>query len=129
MGLSMPVRALPHGRASVSGVHLIRRRDRKGALLVVIALILASCGKKQAQAPPPAPPAPKQNIFALLEDPEGKSTAIVVSNAGGTQEIAQVNRAVRVERNDVAPTAPYAIDPPEVRRLFGTALDAMPDKE
>src|SRR4029434_3765554 len=38
-------------------------------------------------------------------------------------------QAVRVERADAAPTAPFAIDPPTVRRLFGTALNAMPDAE
>jgi len=36
---------------------------------------------------------------------------------------------VRVERADVAPTAPFTIDQPTVRRLFGAALDSMPDPE
>ena len=76
---------------------------------------------------PPTPPAPKQNIIALLPDPDGKNTSIVVTNAGGTQEISQTNQAVRVERADVAPTAPFAIDAPTVRRLYGAALDAIPD--
>jgi outer membrane protein OmpA-like peptidoglycan-associated protein len=65
----------------------------------------------------------------LLPDPEGKDTRIVVTNSGGTQEISQTNQAVRVERADVAPTAPFAIDQSTVRRLFGAALDAMPDPE
>jgi outer membrane protein OmpA-like peptidoglycan-associated protein len=36
---------------------------------------------------------------------------------------------VRVERVDVAPGAPFTIDQPELRRLFGTALDALPTPE
>ncbi len=53
----------------------------------------------------------------------------MVSNSGGTQEITLVNQAVRVERADVAPTAPFPIDQATVRRLFGAALDAIPDPE
>ena len=53
----------------------------------------------------------------------------MVTNTGGTQEIGQPNQAVRVERADVAPTAPFAIDQATVRRLFGAALDAMPEPE
>jgi outer membrane protein OmpA-like peptidoglycan-associated protein len=98
-----------------------------------VLLLAAGCGKKPvAQAPPPPTPppaAPKQNIFALLQDPSGKSTAIMVSNTGGTQDIAQPNHAVRVENATVAPTTPYPIDEPTIRRLFGAALDAMPEPE
>lgn len=89
--------------------------------------MLAGCAKQTPA--PPAPPAPKQNIFALLPDPENRNTAIVVTNAGGAQEIGQPNQAVRVERADVAPTAPFAIDQPTVQRLFGGALSALPDAE
>ena len=104
-----------------------RWRAAAAGATAVIMFLAAGCAK---QAPaPPAPPAPKQNIFALLPDPEKRDTTIVVTNAGGTQAIEQPNQAVRVERADVAPTAPFAIDPPTVRRLFGTALDALPDAE
>ena len=105
-------------------------------------LLLAGCAKKQAQTPPaapppkpaapapkPAPPAQKQSMFVLLEDPSGKSTSIVVTNARGTQEISQPDQAVRVANANAPPTAPFAIDPPTVRRLFGGALDAMPEAE
>ena len=53
----------------------------------------------------------------------------MVSNTGGTQEIGKANEAVRVERMDVAPTAPFPIDQPTVRRLFGAALDVMPEPQ
>jgi outer membrane protein OmpA-like peptidoglycan-associated protein len=64
-----------------------------------------------------------------LPNPEGNNTAIVVANSGGTQEIHEANHAVRVERGATAPTAPFSIDQSTITRLFGAALDAMPDPE
>lgn len=54
---------------------------------------------------------------------------IVVANTGGTQELSQANQAVRVERADVAPTAPFVLDQATVQRLFGAALAVLPDPE
>jgi len=104
------------------------------AAIAALMILAAGCAKRPRPIPTPtaaAPstPAPRQNIFALLPDPGGRESRIVVTNTGGAQEIALTNQAVRVERADVAPTAPFAIDPPTVRRLFGAALDAMPDAE
>jgi outer membrane protein OmpA-like peptidoglycan-associated protein len=62
-----------------------------------------------------------------LPDAERKDTGIVVTNSGGSREIHEVNHAVRVDRPDAAPSAPFAVDQAAVRRLFGTALDAIPD--
>jgi len=101
---------------------------RLQAVPFMLAVFVAGCAKRQA-APSPPPPAPAQNIFALLPDPDGKDTAIVVSNSGGAQEVGRTNQAVRVERADVAPTAPFPIDQPTVRRLFGAALDVLPAAE
>jgi outer membrane protein OmpA-like peptidoglycan-associated protein len=91
-------------------------------------LFAAGCAKKPAPVPAPPPPQP-QNIFALLPDPDGRNTKIVVENSAGEQEISQPNQAVRVASAAVAPTAPFTIDQPTVRRLFGAALDALPSAE
>ena len=105
------------------------------AVVVGLAMLAAACAKRQYPAPiPPAAgpvsaPAPGPSIFALLPDVEGKPTAIVVTNSGGAQEIREPNHAVRVEREDAAPTAPFPIDQPTMRRIFGAALDAIPDSE
>jgi len=114
-------------------------RIRLHAAVAILAVLAAGCTKPRPAAPPPSPPPPSpqppnpppppQNIFALLPDPEGRDTAIEVSNSAGTQEIRQVNQAVRVARADTAPTAPFAIDQSTVTRLFGAALDAVPDPE
>jgi outer membrane protein OmpA-like peptidoglycan-associated protein len=102
--------------------------------IAALIILAAGCAKRPRPIPTPravasSTAAPRQNIFALLPDPEGKNSRIVVTNTGGMQEIGQTNQAMRVERADVAPTAPFTIDQPTMRRLFGAALDAMPDAE
>ena len=92
-------------------------------------LLAGGCARKQQAQAPPAPPQPKQNLFVLLPDPEGKPSTISVTNAAGAQTLTQPYQAVRVERADTAPTAPFAMDPAGVRRVFGAALDALPTAE
>ncbi|MCX6626847.1 MAG: OmpA family protein [Candidatus Solibacter sp.] len=65
-------------------------------------------------------------MFVLLPDPEGKPAGIVVSNRAGTQDLNQPYQAVRVERSDVAPSAPFTLGQAETRRLFGAALEVLP---
>ncbi len=94
--------------------------------LAALILLAAGCAKKRVQAPPPAPPPARQNVFALLPEPEGNSSSIVVKNQAGSQDLSQSYQATRVERADVAPSAPFNLDQPEVKRLFGAALDVLP---
>jgi peptidoglycan-associated lipoprotein len=104
-----------------------------GALL--LACFLLSCKHKQpppVQAPPPAavaPPAPKQNLFVLLPEPDGKSSAITITNSAGTQTITQPNQSVRVESSTIAPSAPVPIDASQVQRIFGGLLSDLPSPE
>jgi len=100
----------------------------------VIGIILlsgAGCTPKLVQTqPPPAAPVPvAQNIFVLLPNSDGTPSSITITNPAGTQEIRQPCQVVRVERSDVAPTAPFAFDEPSVKRLFGTTEDNMPAPE
>jgi outer membrane protein OmpA-like peptidoglycan-associated protein len=107
-------------------------------VIAALTILAADCTRRPHPAPiataqPPAAPAPTpapaQNIFALLPDPKGDHTAIVITNDGGTQEIREPNHAVRVQRSDAAPSAAFPIDPSAVSRLFGAALKAVPDPE
>jgi outer membrane protein OmpA-like peptidoglycan-associated protein len=106
----------------------------KWLFMVALGLILGAtaCAPKRAAAPPPTPPATpavKQNVFVLLPEPQGSSSGIVVKNQGGSQDLTQPYQAVRVQRIDVAPSPPFTLDQPEVRRVFGSALDALPPPE
>jgi outer membrane protein OmpA-like peptidoglycan-associated protein len=96
--------------------------------LLALVLLAASCGPKRAPAPPAAP-APKQNVIALLPEPGGASSGIAVRNQAGSQDLTLPFQAVRVERNDAPPSAPFVLDAAEVRRLFGAAIDAVPAAE
>ena len=103
-------------------------------LPVVLAMILCAiqCAKRVPPPPPPAPPPAavvKQNVFVLLPEPEGASSGIVVKNQAGAQDLTQPYQAVRVERSDVAPAAPVTLDQAEIRRLFGAAIDVLPQPE
>jgi len=94
---------------------------------VSITLFFTACARKHVAAPPA--PVAKQNVFALLPEPEGQSSGITVRNQAGAQDLTSPYQAVRVERNDVSPSAPFTLDQAEVRRLFGAALDVLPVPE
>lgn len=100
-------------------------RNHRVAALSCLAL-LAACGHKPA--PAPAPPAPV-NIVALLPEPNGASSGIVVRNQAGVRDLDQPNQAVQVPRIDVAPGTPYLLTDSDVRRIFGAAIDALPQPE
>jgi peptidoglycan-associated lipoprotein len=95
---------------------------------VTLILLSAACAPKRVAAPPAAPAA-KQNVFALLPEPNGESSGIVVRNQGGAQDLTQPYQAVRVQAVTVAPSTPVVLDQAEVRRLFGSAIDVLPEPE
>jgi peptidoglycan-associated lipoprotein len=103
------------------------RNLRIGTLSLL--LVSAACAPKRVAAPPPAPQPLKQNVIVLLPERDGGPSSIVVSNRAGAQDLTQPYQAVRVERADVAPGTPFTMDQAEVRRLFGTAIDALPTPE
>jgi peptidoglycan-associated lipoprotein len=95
--------------------------------LLCLALFATACAPKHPTTAP-APPA-NQNVFVLLPESDGASSGIVVRNQAGAQELAVPYQAVRVDRNDVAPSAPFILDQPEVTRVFGPAIDVLPVPE
>src|SRR5262249_17673983 len=99
-------------------------------------LLACGCAPKPVPAPPPSPPPappptppPKLSVVVILPDPDGKPGGIAVANSAGAQTLTEPYQAVRVESSSVAPTAPFAMDQAEVRRVFGAVLDALPSPE
>ena len=92
-----------------------------------ILLMLSACAPKPA--PAPAPPAPPPNVFALLPEPDGSASGITVRNQAGAQQLDQPYQAVRVARNDTAPGTPVVLSAADVRQLFGSAIDSLPEPE
>jgi peptidoglycan-associated lipoprotein len=99
-----------------------------GAVGVSAILFASACASKRAAAPPP-PPAARENVIALLPEPDGQSSGIIVSNQAGVQNLTQPNQAVRVARADVPPGTPFILNQTDVRRLFGAAIDVLPEPE
>jgi outer membrane protein OmpA-like peptidoglycan-associated protein len=88
----------------------------------VCLMLLASCA---APGPPPSP-APKQSVFLLIPDPEGKVGQITVTNRTGTQVVDQHHHASTVRSADHAPSPPSTLEETEIQRIFGHALAAQP---
>ena len=100
---------------------------RRSALLVTIAVVLATgCAKKrtpQPAAPPsPLPPA----LIVLLPDPEtGTTGRIHVSNGLGAVDLSTPRTATRVT-GDARPGAVTTMSNADIDRVFGAALAALP---
>ena len=83
-------------------------------------MLLASC------ATPVPPPVPKQSMFLVIPDPEGKVGQITVTNRTGTQVLDQPRQGSTVQSANDAPSPPSTLDETEIKRIFGEALAAQP---
>ena len=97
------------------------------SLALMGVMLAAGCHKAAPPAPPPPPMA--QNLFVLLPNEDGTTGSIVVTNAGGSQQLTQANTVVAVDRADAAPARPVAMDAGEIQRLFGRTLALIPTPE
>jgi outer membrane protein OmpA-like peptidoglycan-associated protein len=86
----------------------------------VCLMLLASC------ATPGPPPVPKQSMFLVIPDSEGKVGQITVTNRTGTQVLDQPRQASTVQSADDAPSPPSTLEETEIKRIFGEALAAQP---
>lgn len=96
-----------------------------GRLLVLVMAAISATAAGCAK-PKVAPAPPRSDMIVLLPDPEdGRVGAATVSAGGGTVDLATANQATRVV-SGAPPTAPAAIAPEEVQRIFGGAISARP---
>jgi len=65
----------------------------------------------------------------LLPNTDGLPSSITVTNSAGSQVIDHAYQAVRVGSASIAPSQPFPMDEPEVQRVFGSLLDALPTAE
>lgn len=85
----------------------------RGVVLVACACWMAACGPK--------------NIVVLVPDPDGAVGRITVSNAAGSVEIDTPNASTTISHAGSAPSAPKALDPKKIHRLFGNVLANQPE--
>jgi outer membrane protein OmpA-like peptidoglycan-associated protein len=93
---------------------------RSFVLPVAVLLLAAAC----ATPPKPPPPAPR-DIIVLLPDDQGKTGAILVSNAGVERRLDRPGQAVTVEAGS-PPGLPTVMSEQEVLAFAGPALAALP---
>jgi outer membrane protein OmpA-like peptidoglycan-associated protein len=86
----------------------------------VCLMLLAAC------ATPGPPPVPKQSMFLVIPDPEGKVGQITLTNRTGTQVLDQPHQASTVQSPDETPSPPSPLEETEIKRIFGHALAAQP---
>jgi outer membrane protein OmpA-like peptidoglycan-associated protein len=97
------------------------------ASMLAGALLAVGC---RAPAPAPPPPPALQNLIVLLPNEDGNAnSSIVVTNAGGSQQLTEANTALKVERADTAPSKPFKMDPSEIQSLFQSTLSFIPTAE
>lgn len=89
-------------------------------------VIAAGC---RAPAPPPPPPPALQNLFVLLPNEDGTIGSILVTNAGGSQQLTEANSALKIENAGAPPGKPFPMDQAEIQRLFQSTLSFMPAAE
>jgi outer membrane protein OmpA-like peptidoglycan-associated protein len=80
---------------------------------LLVALLLAGCGTPR-------------NYVVLLEQPDGGSSAVTLTNAGGRTTIGRPGEAVGVDGAASAPGEPFRPSAEELRQTFGAALAAQP---
>jgi outer membrane protein OmpA-like peptidoglycan-associated protein len=102
-----------------SGRHL-------GAAATLATLLAAACGPKQIPPSPPDVQAQPQALVVLLPDADtGAIGRIRVFNGSGSVDVAAARRATVVTA-DRQPGQVYTMSETEVKRLFGSALSALP---
>ena len=86
---------------------------RHFAVTAILALVLSGCGKPD-------------NLFVLLENPDGKVGSIQVTNEGGVQVLDQPGQATGVRGSDSAPIAPIALEQKTIHEIFGATFATQP---
>ena len=91
-------------------LHLVR----KFAAIGVIFLLAACTGVQD-------------NVFVLLEEPDGTVGAVEVSNEKGSEVIAKAGESVGMDAVGRAPSKPKVLETEVIRGIFEEALEAEPE--
>ncbi len=67
-----------------------------------------------------------ENSFTLLQDSDGAVGQISVSNAGGTQLLAQVGATTSITSFTAPPPPPIILSAAQIQANYGTALNVLP---
>jgi len=82
--------------------------------VMALVIFLAGCGGL-----------PK-NYVVLLEDSDGTTGAVTVTNPSGTRLLDKAYFATGMDETGKPPSKPFPLDQKKIREVFGKALDATP---
>lgn len=114
-------------------------RARAAATALLVALTLAACGSRQpapvdhypwrpkmrvdTPPPPPVPDVPP-SYMVLLNNDDGTTGQVVMQSTRGKQVLNKAREAADI----AGPSTPFNVTEAQVKRDFGAALSARPDK-
>ncbi len=84
------------------------------AIAAILALVLSGCGRPQ-------------NLFVLLENPDGDVGSIQVKNAAGVRVLDKPGQATGVHDADSAPIVPIALEQKIIQEIFGATFATQPE--
>jgi len=67
-----------------------------------------------------------KNYVVLLEDSDGTTGAVTVTNPSGTRLLDKADFATGMDEPGKPPSKPFPLDQKKIREVFGKALDATP---
>jgi outer membrane protein OmpA-like peptidoglycan-associated protein len=109
-------------------------RAMAGAFTVVVALLTAGCARPPAVPLPPAvssppaapPPAPSPELVVVLPGADGKVGTVTVTHGGEEKTLDSAYATARIAGPGRIETGQAT--GPEIRAIFGPALDAQPPR-
>lgn len=69
----------------------------------------------------------KDNVFVLLEEPDGSIGSVEISNDQGSQTIDERGESVGMDSAGRAPSEPRVLEAKVIREIFDEALEAEPE--
>src|SRR5262245_7184562 len=99
---------------------------RAAAALAIALLAFSACAKVPAVVAPVAAPAPRDDLYVLLPDPDGKAGMLSVAPGGAEQVLSSPYAAAEIKQEGQLETGSATQE--EVKRVFGDALAALPPR-
>lgn len=90
------------------------RRGWGTAALLLLTLALAACG------------GPPKDMVVLLDQPDGRPSAVIFTSKAGQQRIDKPGLATGVDAAGDKPVEPFQLDQAEFQKRFGGAMAARP---
>ena len=100
---------------------------KSGDEAMVVLTPVATIGIRGTQVAVKAGAEGEENIITLLEEEDGTTGEIVITNAGGSQVLNVANQSSTITSYFEAPTDPVTLSSQQVNDLYGDSLSVLPE--